>query len=450
MTREGMTADEIYSNLTSRGMELKKGVATVLRLQSAWGVAHDEKRWLGNFRHQCHKKARAQQLDAFSEIAKELGVQDTNAWMRVRMSEQAARQARHELALKLMGEHAPTNPERRKLQSPRRTDGPYVKQTLERETTGSDADTDGDSTGLHKRLRSRLINFSFEAAPDQDDDGSSLNVGDGDGISVDQTPHLSDIEMDMDGDYVPSSNQGDEDVYSSDGDDDEAQGLAHGSTFGLEHAGNTMSRFTTASQPVLWPESRKHSTTAANAVSTASQSAMQTASTTIQHVAGSSTSPLTAAITPDKRGKARSMRQSATASAPRLAVSAPTSRQQTNIFPTPQASTQHLPSPFLAAGPATTFVSPTATRDATTAAAMALSVPPLILRGEEAEANKSTLSVLEQYDAAAKAYKQLLEARNENKPLPGSLTGLPPSAKEVEIAKKKLKEVTQAMMLALD
>ena len=73
-----------------------------------------------------------------------------------------------------------------------------------------------------------------------------------------------------------------------------------------------------------------------------------------------------------------------------------------------------------------------------------------MLPPEEAEANKSTLSTLDQYNDAARVYKELLEARNNNKPLAGSLTGMPPSAKEVDSAKRKLKEATQAMMLALD
>lgn len=76
--------------------------------------------------------------------------------------------------------------------------------------------------------------------------------------------------------------------------------------------------------------------------------------------------------------------------------------------------------------------------------------PALVLRPEEAEANRSTLSTLDQYRAAAETYQAVLQARTDNKPMAGSLTGLPPSSKEVENAKRRLKDVTQAMMLNLD
>ncbi|KKY31206.1 hypothetical protein UCDDA912_g08847 [Diaporthe ampelina] len=276
MTREGMSPEEIYQSLTSRGMELKKGVATVLRLQSAWGVARDEKRWLGNFRHQCHKKAKAQQVDAFTDIAKELGVQDVKGWAQEKMKEQAARQARHELALKLMGEHAPTNPERRKLQKPRRANGPSSDKPQADDAAG---ESDGGSS------------------EDEADSGSDF------------PGPVTDLRFGL----IDSTRQGDH-IHSSD-------------------------------EPLPYPH--------------------------------------------DGQGGADSERYAAAAA-----------NEPSNVDGGVEAGEYH--------------------------------------------------DTLDQYNDAARVYKELLEARNNNKPLAGSLTGMPPSAKEVDSAKRKLKDATQAMMLALD
>lgn len=73
----------------------------------------------------------------------------------------------------------------------------------------------------------------------------------------------------------------------------------------------------------------------------------------------------------------------------------------------------------------------------------------LIVRPEEAEANKSTLDVVEQYSAAAQLLKDMVQARTENRALPGSLTGLPPSLKAVDTARQNLKAAAHAMYMAL-
>lgn len=410
MTREGMTPEEIYRSLTSRGMELKKGVATVLRLQSAWGVARDEKRWLGNFRHQCHKKAKAQQADAFTDIAKELGVQDVKVWVQEKMKEQAARQARHELALKLMGEHAPTNPERRKLQKPRRANGPSEGQANADDADDDDLDSESceDEHGSGSAFPGHATDFRFGLAnPACQDDHvphdeqlPSLHEDTGGAQSAENAPAPNKESSSVDRidevggyhEYPPLHDQPDESMYDS---GDEQQGSASTPT----HMSSGMVDLMPQATPVL-PPMPAHPPRSSSEVP---------------------------ASFPDPNALDPNMApQPAEASPTRTAPPSSTSVLEGHGEAQPGETTVPAPEP---AAPVTTG---------------------LVLAPEETEANKSTLSALDQYNDAARVYKELLEARTSNQPLPGSLTGMPPSAKEVETAKRKLKDATQAMMLALD
>lgn len=342
MTQEGLSAEEIYENLTSRGMELKKGVATVLRLQSAWKLTHNEKRWVENFRHQCHKQAKAQQIQAFRDIAKELTVQDVDAWLETKMDEQAAREARHELALKMMGKHAPMNPERRKLQKPRTQAG-------------------------RGRRRSNLD-----------------NAGDGGGISDSDSDADAALEDEgaLDASYAPFHDRTEVDMDDDDSEDQPQDSISNVATNVFARIDPSLLQSTSAREPAppyLAPSSA--------------------------HTAAPSV-------------------PKATPSVPPCSNTNPTKSITTHSN---SATPQHQDSPVTASN-----------------------APVLVLPPKEAEANRTALSTLDQYNTAAQAYKEVLQARNENKPLLGSLTGLPPSSKELEAAKRKLKEVTQAMMLNLD
>lgn len=436
MTKEGMSAEDICQNLTARGMELKKGVATVLRLQSAWGLAHDEKRWLGNFRHQCHKKAKAQQLEAFTEISKELGIQDLEAWLRDKMSEEPARQARHELALKLMGEHAPTNPERRKLQTPRRTDGPYDRPAhitgaddlFDSDTSESESDSDADPPPPPVRqLRSGVIDPSTRTAEGaHNNDGLSAEIGDGDVVSMDHTSYLTGKGMEMDDAYAPLHDQRGNNMFDAEGDDEEPGGAKDVATGDTEHDYETMPQPTTTSRPLRMYDPQR------------------------QHVMDSPRSASETDVTPAKHGKGRPPKQSIGKPTPIPVSAAPAPPGKTNPSAIHQAQNLSVVSAVPAVAPATTSATLALAPPTTAAAPIANPMPQLVLRTEEAEANRTALSTLDQYNVAAKIYKELLEARTENRPMPESLTGLPPSAKEVDAAKRKLKEATQAMMLALD
>ncbi|POS76401.1 hypothetical protein DHEL01_v205202 [Diaporthe helianthi] len=416
MTQEGMSPDEIYQDLTSRGMELKKGVATVLRLQSAWGVARNEKRWLGNFRHQCHKKARAQQADAFTDIAKELGVQEIKGWVQGKMQEDAARQARHELALKLMGEHAPINPERRKLQKPRRENDPSEGQSHTNDDEDDlDSGSSEDEHGSGSPFSGAVTNLRFALAnPACQDDNVPR-----DGLL--QSPHKDVIGAQSAG-YVPAplgepSNAGGGGIESSPYHEypplhDQADDSVCDSGGEQQDSASTSSHMTPGMVDLI-PEAAS-----ALPMPTHPPRSMNEMPTSFPHP-----NSLDANVSPQPAGT----------SSTRTA-----SQSTTSVLPghgegyKAQSKESTAPAPAPAPKPAASVT------------------PALVLAPEETEANKSTLSALDQYNDAARAYKELLEARNNNQPLPGSLTGMPPSAKEVETAKRKLKDATQAMMLALD
>lgn len=443
MTKEGMPAEEICRNLTRRGMELKKGVATVLRLQSAWGLAHDEKRWLGNFRHQCHKKARAQQVEAFSDIAAELDVQDVEGWIREKMSKEVVRQARHELALKLMGEHAPSNPERRKLQAPRRHDDPHVKPTdvaefSDREIEDSDTEGDADSPAPVRRLRSGAVDPSSRKAEfHMSNVASSSKAGDSDGMFMDQPSYPGGgMGTEVHDGHTPLDDQRDDDMHDAEDDDDETNSAAHVGARVFQRDGLANTQSSSVSRPIRMydPQRLTPARAASSPTLNSSRPTSEAASATSPYVADSSMDSSEISATPGKRYTGRPPKQSAAKSDPIPEIEAPT-----RSFTSPDTT------PKQASRPATRGIV-----SSVTAATTASPMTSLILRTEEAEANKSTLSTLDQYNVAATVYKELLEARTENRPLPGSLTGLPPSAKEVDTAKFKLKEATQAMMLALD
>ncbi|KAJ0115664.1 hypothetical protein J7T55_010487 [Diaporthe amygdali] len=453
MTKDGMSPEEIYQSLTSRGMELKKGVATVLRLQSAWGVARDEKRWLGNFRHQCHKKAKAQQSDAFRDIARELGVQDIDGWVQEKMREHGARQARHELALKLMGEHAPTNPERRKLQKPRRPKGPHMDvhgtdapDGSEDESSDDESESEPDVSGDVTSVRFGVIDSARQGDHAANNDGSLPSEGQR-GVQPHASKDLSYVDGGVESsayrEFAPLND------YPEDGIDtyeavDDSHAAASIASRVSEHLGNSLSQSTSGSRMQQSQTSQSHEMLASTPPPPHPHGSYPWPQS--PETRATETASATTPVLPPSRKKDDDARQSTTTSSPASSLVAQLAPMQTYSTVGPQPYSDHASSLAQFAGSGAK--QPTASVAAPTSASTG--APGLVLRPEEAEANKSTLSTLDQYNAAAKVYKELLEARNSNKPLSGSLTGMPPSAKEVESAKSKLKEATQAMMLALD
>ncbi|KUI61471.1 hypothetical protein VP1G_08645 [Cytospora mali] len=107
MTKEGMSPAEIAKNLEARGVKLKRGAATIERLRTVWGLVPDSQRNVNNVRQFCRNQAMRLQKEQFENIAKELGIEDVNAWVKSKMDEEVALDARREHAYKLMGDLRP-------------------------------------------------------------------------------------------------------------------------------------------------------------------------------------------------------------------------------------------------------------------------------------------------------------------------------------------------------
>lgn len=103
MTKEGMSAAQIAENLQARGVELKGGAKTVERLRTIWGLLPESQRNIENIRQAYRGQAAKLQKEQFENIATELGIQDVKAWVKSKMGEEVALEARREHAYRLMG-----------------------------------------------------------------------------------------------------------------------------------------------------------------------------------------------------------------------------------------------------------------------------------------------------------------------------------------------------------
>ncbi|KAJ4387473.1 hypothetical protein N0V93_008065 [Gnomoniopsis smithogilvyi] len=107
MTKEGMSAAQIAENLIARGVKLARGAATVERLRTVWGLTEDTQRSVNNIRATARNQALKAQQTQFVNIAKELGIEDVDGWVKSKMDEEVAQDARREYAYKLMGDARP-------------------------------------------------------------------------------------------------------------------------------------------------------------------------------------------------------------------------------------------------------------------------------------------------------------------------------------------------------
>ncbi|KAK2596553.1 hypothetical protein N8I77_013438 [Diaporthe amygdali] len=109
MTNEGMSPAQIAENLQARGVKLKRGAATVERLRTVWGLVPDSQRNTNNLRQFCRNQALRLQKAQFENIAIELGIEDVKAWVKSKMDEDVAQDARREHGYKLMGHLRPNH-----------------------------------------------------------------------------------------------------------------------------------------------------------------------------------------------------------------------------------------------------------------------------------------------------------------------------------------------------
>lgn len=107
MTKEGMSSAAIAENLVARGVKLSRGAATVERLRTIWGLTDGSTRSIINIRASAKAQAQRQQKEQFENIARELGIEDVSTWVRDKMEEEVAQDARREYAYTLMGDARP-------------------------------------------------------------------------------------------------------------------------------------------------------------------------------------------------------------------------------------------------------------------------------------------------------------------------------------------------------
>lgn len=107
MTKEGMTAAQIAENLSARGVQLNRGAATVERLRTVWGLLDDGPRSVTKIRATARAQALKMQKEQFENMARELGIEDVASWVKAKMDEEIAQDARRNYAYKLMGDAAP-------------------------------------------------------------------------------------------------------------------------------------------------------------------------------------------------------------------------------------------------------------------------------------------------------------------------------------------------------
>lgn len=107
MTNDGMSSAQIAENLQARGVRLKRGAATIERLRTVWGLVPDSQRNANNIRQFCRNQALRLQKEQFENIATELGIEDVKAWVKSKMDEGIALDARREHGYKLMGHLRP-------------------------------------------------------------------------------------------------------------------------------------------------------------------------------------------------------------------------------------------------------------------------------------------------------------------------------------------------------
>lgn len=106
MTREGMSAAEISDNLSARGINMRSGAPTVLRLQKQWGLLAPDNN-VSSRRAHARQEATRRQKEQLSNMAQELGIQDIDEWVKTKMQEPNMRDARLRFAYELMGDAQP-------------------------------------------------------------------------------------------------------------------------------------------------------------------------------------------------------------------------------------------------------------------------------------------------------------------------------------------------------
>lgn len=106
LTKEGLSAQEIADNLSSRGINMRSGAPTVIRLQKKWGLIEGGND-LQSLRTSARHESTRRQKEQLTNAAQELGITDIDDWVKRKMKEPEMMDARRRFAYELMGDAKP-------------------------------------------------------------------------------------------------------------------------------------------------------------------------------------------------------------------------------------------------------------------------------------------------------------------------------------------------------
>ncbi|KAK8076225.1 hypothetical protein PG994_003497 [Apiospora phragmitis] len=108
MSEQNLTPEEIATIMAGRGMSLKDGAKTILRLQTVWNLRElDLTSRQRNARHNAQRQAKNQQEKEFLQYARELGLDNPAEWVKRKMNEPQILAKRKDQTMKLLTELNP-------------------------------------------------------------------------------------------------------------------------------------------------------------------------------------------------------------------------------------------------------------------------------------------------------------------------------------------------------
>lgn len=509
MTKEGMSAAQIAENLIARGVTLARGAATVERLRTVWGLTEDAQRSVNNIRATARNQALKAQQSQFVNIAKELGIENIDEWVKSKMDEEVAQDARREYAYKLMGDARPkpVNPDQlrrnaahlRSLKEQKKDKGnvlnqmpgvDFVPQGLgpafsPSENGGASMPANGFTDTLPALMSGPSAQAEIvELSDDEDDIGEgdeemdiaavgAVEDGEGHGAPAPQTsseaPQQSPTSMDVDPSLTIHSQtaEGTAGVYllgtQSDAIPPSVTNVTGDSTFnntafftphgcdGVQQHANvtpappaglpgrrTTSFANIAPRPMLAPRP------IAPRPIPAQMPPFHPQKPEIDYMAQFGLSPYSCHGKPPQKyltpnGLVSTDGYEYLGSPPSAPGCEPPVHQHPpdiiRVPPPPPSSSDYVlvPRPLLPPPPKVSQVPQ----------------PPLVISPEEVQKHNAEAKILEKYQQTSQECLDMLSARASGKPIRNSLTGLPPSLQDVQLAKEKLKEAAHALLAEL-
>ncbi|KAK8091764.1 hypothetical protein PG997_002125 [Apiospora hydei] len=179
MSEQSLTPEEIATIMAGRGMSLKDGAKTILRLQTVWGLRElDLTSRQRNARHNAQRQAKNQQEKEFTQYARELGLDNPAEWVKRKMNEPQVLEKRKDQTMRIMTEMNPElisdspGPGRGRRSIGATTASDTAKQTSHKPNShanAGDTDADGESvspdTALQNAARRTLRSTQRTTVP---------------------------------------------------------------------------------------------------------------------------------------------------------------------------------------------------------------------------------------------------------------------------------------------